>query len=104
MDVRAWQSAWFHEPTPVTTHHSCPFGIFLTYTEYVCVILHLYPATCGPKGHGSGGATAVAVYIYDLFPGTSTGLVGHSRAPNYTEYVPEAYSEYLYNFRFFVLF
>ena len=27
-------------------------------------------------------ATAVAVYIYDLFPGTSTGLAGHSRAPN----------------------
>ena len=27
-------------------------------------------------------ATAVVVYIYDLFPGTSTGLAGHSRAPS----------------------
>ena len=23
--------------------------------ECVCVILYFYPATCGPKGHGSGG-------------------------------------------------
>ena len=28
-------------------------------------------------------ATAVAVYMYDLFHGTSTGLAGHSRAPNH---------------------
>ena len=24
----------------------------------VCVILYFYPATCGPKGHGSGSAAA----------------------------------------------
>ena len=25
----------------------------------VCVILYFYPATCGPKGHGSGSAAAL---------------------------------------------
>ena len=27
----------------------------------VCVILYFYPATCGPKGHGSGGS---CFYVY----------------------------------------
>ena len=29
-----------------------------TVGEAKCVILYFYPATCGPKGHGSGGAAA----------------------------------------------
>ena len=28
-------------------------------SECVCVILYFYPATCGPKGHGSGSAAAL---------------------------------------------
>ena len=45
----------------------------------VCVILYFYPATCGPKGHGSGSAAAleqpaVAVYIYNRFLGTRPAL------------------------------
>ena len=49
----------------------------------VCVCVILYFLSRCPK------ATAVAVYIYDLFPGTSTGLASHSRAP--TGYVTVIY-------------
>ena len=38
-------------------------GLFITSLIFgagvpVCVILYFYPATCGPKGHGSGSAAA----------------------------------------------
>ena len=44
----------------------------------LCVILYLYPATCSPKGHGSGSAAAEAVgsscFTYNLFHGTRPAL------------------------------
>ena len=44
----------------------------------VCVILYFYPATCGPKGHGSGSAAAEGdggeLFTYNLFPGHRPAL------------------------------
>ena len=61
--------------------------IFLLYPKCVCnlVFLSRYMRPEGPwqRLRRCPRATAVAVYIYDLFPGTSTGLASHSQAPSH---------------------
>ena len=37
---------------------NCQVHVVATVGVCVCVILYFYPATCGPKGHGSGSAAA----------------------------------------------
>ena len=48
----------------------------------VCLIFDYYPATCGPKGHGSSSAAAEAAAVLLLtciLVRSQTGIAGHSR-------------------------
>ena len=45
-----------------------------------CVILYFYPATCGPKGHGSCLSNGGGLFIHDHFL-SQNELIGPSRAP-----------------------
>ena len=61
--MRMEEYSSFYFPSPGrAAHHVC--GVL----SFIC-----YPATCGPKGHGSGSAaaeaTAVGFFTYPVFPG-----------------------------------
>ena len=61
------------------------FAMLVNATKPKCVLSFIcYPATCGPKGNGSGGATAEATAVgllHDRVSLSQTDITGHSWAP-----------------------
>ena len=68
-------------PNPVERTRTYPYNVFTLHTVCVCDLVFDIALHAARRAM----AAAVAVYMYDLFPGTSTGLAGHSRAPNHQQ-------------------